>query len=569
MSAPSLPATGPFDAVQDCAAVILGGGVAGLTAALELAPLPVVVLSKVPFSDTGAGGSSVWAQGGIAAAVGLGDSPALHAQDTLAAGAGLNDPEIVSRLTDEAPGRIAHLLALGTEFDRQSDRKDARLALGREAAHSRRRVLHADGDATGAEIVRALATALAESDHATRVGETEAEALVKVGERVTGVVARGKDGTRTLYRAPAVILATGGIGRLYQHTTNPPENTGDGLALAARVGARLMDLEMVQFHPTALAVDADPLPLLTEALRGEGAILVDGHGHRFMVAEHPLAELAPRDVVARALWRRRAAGEEVFLDAREAVGERFPERFPTVFQLCQRHGLDPRRQPLPVTPAAHFHMGGVAADGDGATSVPGLWVCGEAACTGAHGANRLASNSLLEGLVFGRRVAQSVRDASRVADAADAVDAVDAEATLRAAAALSLPGAPDRAASAEAEAWLRRLIWQHVGLVRTAEGLRYALAELERRRWQPAPHRLTPEVRNLFTVARLVTRAALARPESRGGHFRADFPAADPAWARHLFVVEGRVERGPLLPPTALPAAEPLRAEASAVEATP
>jgi L-aspartate oxidase len=258
-----------------------------------------------------------------------------------------------------------------------------------------------------------------------------------------------------------------------------------------------------------------------------------------MVAEHPDAELAPRDVVARALWRRQVAGEASFLDAREAVGEAFPQRFPTVWRLCQEHGLDPRRELLPVTPAAHFHMGGVAVDADGASSVEGLWVCGEAACTGAHGANRLASNSLLEGLVFGRQVARSILQRAAT---------VDREATLAAAAALPRMGEADEAASADAERWLRALMWHHVGLVRTAAGLRHALAELESRRWRPAPHRLTPAVRNLHTVARLVTRAALARTESRGGHFRADHPAPDPRWVRHLFVAEGRVERGPLLP---------------------
>jgi L-aspartate oxidase len=301
---------------------------------------------------------------------------------------------------------------------------------------------------------------------------------------------------------------------------------------------------MVQFHPTALAADADPLPLLTEALRGEGAVLLDDHGHRFMVDEHPLAELAPRDIVARALWRLRSEGREVFLDARQAVGESFPERFPTVWNLCRRHGFDPRRQPLPVTPAAHFHMGGVAVDADGVASVPGLWVCGEAACTGAHGANRLASNSLLEGLVFGRRVARSIRRARE-----QGLHGTDALETLRTAEQLLPTEEPDPEASAEAEAWLRSLMWREVGLVRHGDGLRHALAELGKRRWQPAPHRLTPEVRNLHTVARLLTRASLARIESRGGHYRSDFPDTDPAWERHLYVVEGgRVERGPRLP---------------------
>ncbi|MCB1056296.1 MAG: FAD-binding protein, partial [Acidobacteria bacterium] len=334
---------------------------------------------------------------------------------------------------------------------------------------------------------------------------------------------------RLYFRAPAVVLATGGVGHLYRWTTNPPESMGDGLALAARAGARLADLEFVQFHPTALAVGADPMPLLTEALRGEGAILVDDTGDRFMLAEHPLAELAPRDVRARAIWRRREAGSGTWLDSREAVGDAFPERFPTVFELCQRYGLDPRRDLLPVSPAAHFHMGGVATDLKGRTSVPGLWACGELAATGVHGANRLASNSLLEGLVFGARVA---------ADIGSALDG-----GLAPSARLPEPGrwAPEPAeAAAEIEA-IREAMWHDVGLVRNEAGLRRTLDHLDRLSWRlPA----TGALANAQTVARLITTAALLRRESRGGHFRSDYPEADDAWRSRIFLqLEGRTCR--------------------------
>ena len=280
----------------------------------------------------GTGGSSPWAQGGIAAAVGSDDAPALHAADTLAAGAGLNDPHVVDILTAEGPERVAALLALGAHFDLD---EEGALSLGREAAHSRRRILHAR-DATGAEVVRTLVEAVRRAPEIRVVDQAFAVDLAVEEGRVVGLLAVHADGRRILHLAPAVVLATGGLGRLYLHTTNPQEATGDGLAMAARAGARLVDLEFVQFHPTALATGADPMPLLTEALRGEGAVLTDETGARFMPAEHPDAELAPRDVVARAVWRQQMAGHRVFLDARAAVGEEFPEQFPTVFELCRR-----------------------------------------------------------------------------------------------------------------------------------------------------------------------------------------------------------------------------------------
>jgi L-aspartate oxidase len=638
-----LPAA--YDEISRSDVLVLGAGAAGLSAALGCAPLAVTVLTKARLGPQGGGGASAWAQGGVASALGDDDTPALHAADTLAAGAGLNDPAIVELLAGEGPRQMRALLALGARFDRDAS---GRLALGREAAHSRRRILHAHGDSTGAEIVRALLAAVRRAPAIQLVDETFALDLALAGAppvrtplagaplagaplRVVGVLALhpaegpgGRPGgRRVLHLARAVVLATGGLGQLFLHTTNPREATGDGLAMAARVGARLVDLEFVQFHPTALAGAAaggEPLPLLTEALRGEGAVLIDDRGTRFMSEEHPDRELAPRDVVARAVWRRLAAGRQVFLDARAAVGERFPERFPTVYALCRQRGLDPRREPLPVAPAAHYHMGGVAVDANGRTSLPGLWACGEVAATGAHGANRLASNSLLEALVFGARVAADLRGGGppsgggepwvaaegeelwsvaekeawaagagreplpapgrgaaisepgesmepresgepgepaaplAISESCGAWEAWEASAEPAASEALTESAArPEGAAvieSAPAELALavRRLMWERVGLVRDEGGLRSALRDLERlaarcrgprgcgRGQDGASAVAFGEARNLLATGRLVAAAALARRESRGGHFRSDYPAPDPSWRRRQFL---------------------------------
>jgi len=525
---------GRFDGLSRSDVLVIGTGAAGLTAALGCAPRRVTVLTK---ARLGAGGASPWAQGGVAVAMGADDAPSLHATDTMVAGAGLNDRAVVDLLTQEGPARVQALLDLGARFDRDAA---GGLALGREAAHSRRRILHAK-DTTGAEIVRTLVEAV-HHDPEIRVVEKAFAVdlvvdLVQGGGRVVGALAVEEGGRRMLHLAPAVVLATGGLGQLYLCTTNPVEATGDGLAMAARAGARLADVEFVQFHPTALAAGDEnndgggaPLPLLTEALRGEGAVLLDGEGRRFMLDEHPDAELAPRDVVARAIWRRLAEGDPVVLDTRAAVGESFPEHFPQVFQLCQEHGLDPRVAPMPVAPAAHYHMGGVWVDADGRTSLPGLWACGEVTATGAHGANRLASNSLLEALVFGARVAESLRATPRPADAPRA-------AHFRVAAGFDKAGTPETPQTpqnTELMLAVRRLMWEKVGLVRDEAGLRQALAELDR---LTARHpQAAGEARNLLLVARLVTSAALLRKESRGGHYRSDFPAPDPAWEHRLYL---------------------------------
>ncbi len=489
-----------FDAVVAADVLVVGSGISGLSAALAAGPARVVVATKAELVS----GSTPWAQGGIAAPIGPDDTPARHAADTLAVGGGHNDPVAVDVLTSEAAQAVGALVASGTRFDPGAG---GRPELAREAGHSLRRVLHADGDGTGAEIARALAETARRAEHITVLEWVFAADLVVSGGRVVGATLRSSGGDRLVVAAPAVVLATGGIGRVYANTTNPPEVTGDGLAMAHRVGAGVSDLEFVQFHPTALAGGGDPMPLLTEALRGEGAVLLDGTGRRFMREEHPDAELAPRDVVARAIWRRVVAGERVVLDARAAVGDAFPDRFPTVFAACGEHGIDPRREAIPVAPAAHYHMGGVATDLLGRSTVPGLWAVGEAARTGVHGANRLASNSLLEGAVFGARAGKS---------AAGAGLPVPTAAELREA------GDPGREPDAPADAveLLREVMWTGAGVVRTRGGLRAALDELERidDKIHPAPS----EARSMVEAARLVAAAALARPESRGAHYRED-----------------------------------------------
>jgi L-aspartate oxidase len=498
----------PFDRLLRADAVVVGSGIGGLTAALAMAPRRVLVITK---GDPG-GGSTPWAQGGIAAAVAADDSPAEHAADTVAVGGGLNDPRAVTVLTAAAPERVAALEAIGVHFDTAAD---GALLLSREGGHHRRRVLHSGGDATGAVMMRALIRAAAGADHIETLPFAFAADLVVDDGRVVGVTVRTAEGEKIVALAPAVVLATGGIGRLYANTTNPPEVTGDGLAMAARAGARLADLEFVQFHPTALASGRDPMALLTEALRGDGAILVDDHGNRFMPSCHPDAELAPRDVVAREIWTRLQAGTRVYLDATAAVGAAFPERFPTVFDLCMEDGIDPRVEQVPVAPAAHYHMGGVATDLDGRASLPGLWAVGEVSCTGVHGANRLASNSLLEATVFGQRAGEWVR----------AADAPPVEAT--AAFAAADPGEDPGDLSAVV-ADLRRTMWEKVGVVRDGAGLGSAVEHLDglARRLPPA----ASEARNMIDAGRRIAAAALARTESRGAHYRSDYPAASPAW---------------------------------------
>ncbi len=381
-------------------ALILGAGAGGLFTALKLAPYPSLIVTGV---RAGQSGSSFWAQGGIAAAVAKGDSWERHAADTVAAGAGLVDPAMAALLAREGPARIDDLIRIGVPFDRD---ENGDLAVSREAAHSCARVVHVHGDSTGASLTQTLAeTAAATPSIAFAEGFRAIEVAVEDG-RVVGIFARTGSGASSrlvLFRARAVVFATGGLGALYAVTTNPPESRGEGLGMAARAGAVIADPEFVQFHPTAIAVGRDPAPLATEALRGAGATLVNDRGERFMQAVHEMAELAPRDIVARGIHREIAKGRRVFLDCRKAIGGAFAAHFPTVYAAAMAAGIDPSRELLPVAPAAHYHMGGIATDANAKSSLAGLWAVGECASTGVHGANRLASNSLLETLVFGAR----------------------------------------------------------------------------------------------------------------------------------------------------------------------
>jgi L-aspartate oxidase len=503
--------------VETDGALILGAGIAGLFTALKLAPMPSIVLAG---TRPGMSGSSAWAQGGIAASVGEGDSWQSHAHDTMVAGAGLCDPAIVDLVAQEAPARIEDLVAYGAPFDRKGD---GSLALGREAAHSLPRIVHVKGDGAGAAISATLAARANEKDCITLLEGFHAVELAVENGRVTGIFARsgiGPDARLILFRARAVILATGGLGALYAVTTNPLESRGEGLGMAARAGALIADPEFVQFHPTAIAVGRDPAPLATEALRGEGAVLVNARGERFMTSIHSDAELAPRDIVARAIHRQIVSGQNVFLDCRTAIGASFADHFPTVYGACRTAGIDPAREMIPVAPAAHYHMGGIASNANGRSSLPGLWVVGECAATGLHGANRLASNSLLEGLVFGARVADDVRG------------------TLSAGALRGLPPAPQRFASPAPPHVLRGAMSRDVALERNADGLRAALTVIGR--LETMSHE--PALLNMTAAAKLVTAAALVRNESRGGHWRSDFPQTAKTAAR-TFMTLAEAER--------------------------
>jgi L-aspartate oxidase len=471
------------------APVIIGGGLAGLMTALVLAPQPVLLLTGAPL---GLESSSLLAQGGIAASIGADDDASLHLKDTLAAGDGLCDEAVAAAILAAAPAAIEALVQLGVVFDR--DARD-NIALGLEAAHSRRRIVHAGGDATGRDIIRTLARKARETPSITLIEATTAQRLVVEDNAVTGVL--GHTGREpVLFATDRVVIATGGIGGLFLHGTNPAGSFGQGLALAARAGAVMADLEFIQFHPTALDSRSFPLKLISEAVRGEGAVIIDENGNRFM-ADVPGAELAPRDIVARAVWRHMAAGHRVFLDARNVRGLDFARRFPAITALCREAGIDPDTQPIPIRPAAHYHMGGISVDMAGRSSIDGLWACGEAASTGLHGANRLASNSLLEAAVCGGWVAKDIAATSSIRRRS--------------------PRLPDREIGSDPTS-VRPILSRAAGVLRNGEGLRTAaraLYPLAVSR-QPASD---PAIVGLMIVI-----AALRRQESRGAHARTDFP---------------------------------------------
>jgi L-aspartate oxidase len=491
--------------------LIIGGGLAGLFCALKLSPQPVTIITAAPLGD---GASTAWAQGGIAAAVAEGDTPEAHARDTIAAGAGLVDEAVALAMVREAPERIRDLLAYGVLFDKDLQ---GRLAVDLEAAHSARRIVHVRGDQAGRAIMAALTAAVRKTPSIRILESYVAEDLIGDGQRVTGARVRGPDGRLVAMPARAVVLATGGIGHLYAVTTNPDEARGQGLAIAARAGAVIADPEFVQFHPTAIDIGRDPAPLATEAIRGEGATLVNRAGERFMLRIHPDAELAPRDIVARGVFAEIAAGRGAFLDAK-AIPD-FAQRFPGVTASCRGAGIDPQRDLIPIAPAAHYHMGGVATGARGRTSLEGLWAAGEVACTGAHGANRLASNSLLEAVVFAGRIAEDIAGLA---------------ARPRRHVPHTVPkDVPNRPIDPTREHVLRELMSAHVGVIRDADGLKHALAEIARIERDNAR---VPQLRNMATAALLVAAAALRRAESRGGHYRADFRGGDPAQANRTFM---------------------------------
>ena len=492
--------------------LVVGSGVAGLhTAWRASADGDVMVLTKRSLFDS----ATAYAQGGIAAALGAGDSPELHRKDTLAAGAALCDAKAVEVLVEEGPARVRELATAGAHFDLEPG---GNFKLGREAAHSRRRIVHAHGDQTGAEVARTLIKRVKESEGIKVLEKARILDLI-VEDGVTYGVRAAVAGKAIEIIADATVLATGGCGQVYRYTTNPQVATGDGYAIAHRAGAKLADMEFVQFHPTALDTPENPLQLISEAVRGEGAVLLNEDGERFMPRRHKLAELAPRDVVAREIFRERAGGKRVFLDAR-MLGPVFEERFPGIFAICRARGIDPANDLIPITPAAHYMMGGIVTDLRGRASLNRLYACGEVARTGVHGANRLASNSLLEGLVFAERVARDMIQVKKL-PAPPRKKSWD------------VPVLRDRGAALVAADSIRRVMWDYCGIDRSAKGLRLGhskLTEIESR----LPVGATEEM-NMVQTSLLITDAALLRKESRGGHYRSDFPRAKRKWSgRHI-----------------------------------
>lgn len=500
--------------------LVVGSGLAGLYTALKLARIgPVALITKAGLEES----NTFFAQGGIAAAIDPGDSPALHFQDTLAAGAGLCRSEAVEVLVNEGPDRVRELFDLGVPFDRGAHG----IALTREAAHSRRRILHALGDATGRAISQALAARVRENPAITIWEHTLAAALLLADGRCGGTAAITRDGRQLAFIARATVLCTGGCGQLYTVTTNPHVATGDGIALAYQAGAQVADMEFMQFHPTALSLPDAPHFLISETVRGEGGVLRNERGERFMPSYHEQADLAPRDIVARAISSElaRTNTRHVWLDLSPIGTDRVKSRFPNILETCRQYGLDITKDPIPVAPAAHYMMGGVATDLWGRSSLPALFACGEAACTGVHGANRLASNSLLEDLVFAHRIASLLAEERTAAP------------PLAALAPAPIPGAPAGIDTAHGIADLQLNLSAAAGIVRTGADLAEALAQL---RSPPRdPVRLDDplarhEWANMLLVSHLILEAAFLRTESRGCHFRADFPQPDPAWERRV-----------------------------------
>ncbi|MFD0308591.1 L-aspartate oxidase [Streptomyces sp. NPDC127119] len=542
--------------------VVVGSGVAGLTTALrcDAAGLRTVVVTKARLDD----GSTRWAQGGIAAALGEGDTPEQHLDDTLVAGAGLCDEDAVRILVTEGPDAVRRLIETGAHFD-ESEAGD--LELTREGGHHRRRIAHAGGDATGAEISRALVEAVRARGLRTVENALVLDLVTDDGGRTAGVtlhvMGEGQhDGVGAVH-APAVVLATGGMGQVFSATTNPSVSTGDGVALALRAGAEVSDLEFVQFHPTVLFLGADAegqQPLVSEAVRGEGAHLVDAHGERFMLGQHELAELAPRDIVAKGITRRmhEQDAEHMYLDARHFGAHMWEHRFPTILAACRAHGIDPVTGPIPVAPAAHYASGGVRTDSRGRTTVPGLYACGEVACTGVHGANRLASNSLLEGLVYAERIAADIAaghdenpPGEERQDGTPQEEGPQDENRphARVPSSGARPERPDHPLlAAEARFAIQRIMTDGAGVLRSAGSLETAADRLQQLHADARdaldengktaePGVDTWEATNLLCVARVLVAAARLREETRGCHWREDRGERDDDnWRRHIVV---------------------------------
>ncbi len=497
--------------------VIIGGGLAGLFCALKLAPRPVTILTA---ASLGQGASSAWAQAGIAAAVSKGDTVEKHIADTLEAGAGIVDKNMIRLMASEASDRIHDLLEYGVPFDRDLE---GQLATSREAAHSENRIVRVKGDMAGRAIMEALIDAVGNTPSIRVLEGFVVQDIVTSGKQVQGVIARdqaGRGPNKLMLPARALVMAAGGVGHLYEVTTNPAEARGGGIGMAARAGAMLADMEFVQFHPTAIDTGEDPAPLATEALRGHGATLHNKSGDRFMVPLHEDAELAPRDVVARGIFEEVRSGRGAYLDCRKAVGRGFEEEFPTVFGYCQVADIDPVTDLIPVVPAAHYFMGGILTDANGRSTLDGLWACGEVTSTGAHGANRLASNSLLEAVVFAARIAadiQNLMPAPKMADwSQEALPQDEVE-------------VPEDSAEMKR---LRQTMSSEFGVVRTPDGMMKGLAtilEIEAGNTQQ-------RFENALITAKMIAVSAIIRKESRGSHFRTDFPHENPAMAKRSFL---------------------------------
>jgi L-aspartate oxidase len=498
--------------------IVVGSGIAGLYAALLAREHgSVCVLTKGSIDEC----NTKYAQGGIAAAVGADDNPELHLRDTIEAGAGLVDEKAARILVESAADRISDLVSFGVPFDSS----DGEVSLGREAAHSRNRILHAGGDSTGAHIEISL-SGLARMSRITIKEYVQVEDIVVEDGRAVGLLALDtRTNDRERFDAGGIILATGGIGQLFRVSTNPDVATGDGVALAYRAGAEVQDMEFIQFHPTALRLPGVPIFLITEAVRGEGGVLKNASGERFMPRYHEQAELAPRDVVARAIVTEMAAtgADRVYLDITHLAPNKITARFPQIYRYCLDHGLDMTREAIPVSPAAHYIMGGVRTNTWGETTLAGLYACGEVACTGVHGANRLASNSLLETVVFAKRIVQ--RSLEAPGEAAELTG--DARA---------LPPFTNEGAAQPERPALQALMWDRVGIVRSGDGLRDASRQLSA--WRaalPPPHdRASHELANMLLAGRLMAEAAGLREESRGAHYRTDYPEPRDDWRHHI-----------------------------------